>query len=180
MGNQSEPYAALGARIKFLREQWQQSLRDLSATLELDEGFLHAVEDGKALPPVEVLDLLISHFLLTEDQAQDLRELANDQQDMAAGDLIGGIEDMLAKQVVMYLPVDNKVVYTDSMNVTVNDNGVVLHFMQQLPGSAQPTAVSRVGMSHEHAERIIAVLTQTLQQHKISQAQLRDSSEEKN
>ena len=77
MGNQNDqPYAAFGARIKFLREQWQQTVDEVSGTLEIDHNALHLIESGKQLPSAEMLDMLISHFLLTEDQADDLRELA--------------------------------------------------------------------------------------------------------
>lgn len=166
MGNQNhEPYAALGARLKFLREQWQQTINDVSGTLEIDESTLSAIEAGKTLPPIEVLDLFISHFLLTDDQADDLRELADTQRDNVTDALTSGIDDMLMKQIVMYLPTDNKVVYTDSMNVTVNNNGVTLQFMQQNPGNPQPAVVTRVGMSRDHAEKIIEVLQNTLTEH---------------
>lgn len=166
MGNENGiPYKAFGDRIKFLREQWQQSLREVSATLEIDLETLQAIEAGKTLPEHEILDMLISHFLLTDDQADDLRELVDmGQEKFGAIPAPIGIEDMLAKQVVMYLPVDNKVIYTDAMHANVNDHGVILQFMQQLP-NAQPAVVSRVGMSREHAERVIEVLTQTLSQH---------------
>jgi len=166
----SEPYEALGARLKFLREQWQQTISDVAGTLEIDEATLGAIEAGKTMPAEEMLDLLITHFLLTEDQAQDLRDLAEGDKDQAAEALSGGIEDLIMKQVVMYLPVDNRVVYTDQMQATVNQNGVVLQFMQSSPGSeALPSAVSRVGMSREHAEKMIEVLRTTLDQHDRSQ-----------
>jgi DNA-binding XRE family transcriptional regulator len=170
MSNESGvPYKALGDRLKFLREQWQQTLREVSLTLEIEQSTLEAIEDGKALPNHEVLDMLISHFLLTDDQADDLRELADMGQDKSSDFPIPvGLEDMLTKQLIMYLPVDNKVVYTDAMHANVNDHGVILQFMQQLPNTSQPAVVSRVGMSREHAEKVIEVLRQTLNQHDLS------------
>lgn len=163
-----EPFEALGARLKFLREQWQQSVSEVSGTLEIDESTLKAIEDGKTMPADEILDMLISHFLLTEDQAQDLRDLATEHKDQANEALLGGIEDMLMKQIVMYLPVDNRVVYTDGMNATVNDHGVMLQFMQA-GANGQQIAVSRVGMSREHAERMLKVIRETLDHHDRSQ-----------
>lgn len=162
MGNNDKPdkYVALGARLKFLREQWQQTLKDVSNSLEIDEKMLKAFEAGKIVPPAEILDMLISHFLLTEDQAQDLRDLAEDQKD----EISGSIEDMLSKQLVMFMPIDNKVVYTDSMQATVNDNGVILQFMQQT-GNGQSVPISKVGMSRHHAEKVIEVLQNTLKHH---------------
>lgn len=165
MGNSNEPYSALGARIKFLREQWQQTIDDVSGTLEIDQNTLKMIESGKQLPTADILDMLISHFLLTEDQAEDLRELAEGTQDSATEAMTGMLEDIMTKQVVMYLPLDNRVVYSDSMQANVNDNGVILQFGQHVPGSAQPSVVSRVGMSRDHAEKVIEVLSQTLKAH---------------
>ncbi len=167
----NQPYKALGDRLKFLREQWQQSIREVSGTLEIDEKTLKSIEAGTVLPENEQLDMLINHFLLTEDQADDLRELAEFGGPRADGMAPLGIEDMLSKQIVMYLPIDNKVIYTDGMHANVNDHGVVLQFMQQLPNTAQPNVVSRVGMSREHAERIIQVLQQTLDQYDANKRQ---------
>lgn len=160
-----DKYVVLGARLKFLREQWQQSVHDVCSTLEIDEKMLRAFEAGKIAPPAEVLDMLISHFLLTEDQAQDLRELAEDAQEAAPdGNFTGSVEDMLTKQLVMFMPVDTRVVYTDSMQATITDSGVVLQFMQQT-GNGQSIPISRVGMSRQHAERVIEVLQNSLKHH---------------
>ncbi len=169
MSENSRPYKTFGERIKFLREQWQQSLKEVAVTLEIDELTLKSIEDGTELPDIDQLDMLISHFLLTEDQAEDLRELANVNNSSAAKPINSlfppGLEDAITKQIMMVLPADNKVVYTDSMNATVTDNGVILQFMQSNPGSQQPTTISKLGMSREHANKIIEVLTQTIKQH---------------
>ncbi len=162
--NHREPFEALGARLKLLREQWQQTTSEVSGTLEIDEAMLLAIEAGKALPHDDQLDLLISHFLLTEDQADDLRDLADQHRDQAGKALMGGIEDLLMKQVVMYLPVDNRIVYTDSMQATVNNSGVVMRFMQMGPNNQQ-LPVSQIGMSREHAEQLLRVLRETLDQY---------------
>ena len=169
MKDNHTPFKPVGDRLRFLREQWQQSLKDVCSTLEIDETTLKAIEEGKSLPNEELLDLLISHFLLTEDQADDLRDLIDQVSPTSRATsemgLPAGLEDMLAKQVVMYMPLDNRIVYTDAMHANVNDHGVILQFMQRVPGVNQPVPVSRVGMSREHAEKIIEVLTKTLKQY---------------
>lgn len=163
--DKSKKYIALGARLKFLREQWQQTLTDVSHTLEIDEKTLRALEAGKIVPSSDILDMFISHFLLTEDQAQDLRDLAEEPRLTGIeADLPDSLDDLLTKQIVMLLPAENKVIYTDSMQATVNDSGVVLQFMQQV-GNGQTVPVSRVGMSREHAQKVIEVLQSTLRHH---------------
>lgn len=161
----SQPYKAFGAKIKHLREQWQQSIDEVSTTLEIDGKTLREIESGKLLPTDGLLDMLISHFLLTEEQAEDLRTLAIPPSDLVSETLAGGFDDLLMKQVVMYLPVDNRVVYTDSMNATVNKHGVVLQFMQSTGKDSKSVPVSQVGMSREHAERMIEVIKSTLDHH---------------
>lgn len=165
------PYQALGAKIKHFREQWQQSIGEVSGTLEIDEAILFEIESGRTLPPEELLDMLINHFLLTEDQAEELRQLASIQREQSTDALVGGLEDMIMKQIVMYLPVDNKIVYTDSMNATVNKHGVILQFMQNSGVDKQPISVSQVGMSREHAEKVIEVLSKTLKEHDRNHSQ---------
>lgn len=157
-----EPYEALGAKLKHFRKQWRQSIGEVSGTLEIDEIILKEIESGKMPPSEEVLNMLINHFLLSDEQADELKHMATLQKEQVPESLMSGLEDMIMKQIVMYLPVDNKIVYTDSMNATVNKHGVTLQFMQQSGQSNQPATVSQVGMSREHAEKVIEVLSRTL------------------
>lgn len=164
--NHKEPYKALGARLKYLREQWQQSTSEVSYTLEIEEKTLKAIEAGKTIPSENLLEMFINHFLLTDEQADDLRDLADQHKEQMSEELVSGIEDMLMKQIIMHIPADNRTFYTDSMHATVNKNGVTLQFMQSGAGEdARPITVSRVGMSKEHAERMVKVLQETLKQH---------------
>lgn len=158
--DQNQPFQDLGAKIRSLREQWNQSIGELSGTLELDEALLYAIESGKTLPSEDILDMIIEHFLLTDEQADDLLKTIEDYDTKTQEALGRGLEDALTKQMVMLMPLDSKVVYTDSMQATVNQGGVVIQFSQQVNG--QSTPVSRVGMSREHAEKMIEVLKETI------------------
>ncbi|MEK7626213.1 MAG: helix-turn-helix transcriptional regulator [Patescibacteria group bacterium] len=158
--DQNQPFQDLGAKIRSLREQWNQSIGELSGTLELDEALLHAIESGKTLPSEDILDMIIEHFLLTDEQADELLKTIEDYDTKTQEALGRGLEDALTKQMVMLMPLDSKVVYTDSMQATVNQGGVVIQFSQQING--QSTPVSRVGMSREHAEKMIEVLKETI------------------
>ncbi|MEK9196442.1 MAG: helix-turn-helix transcriptional regulator [Patescibacteria group bacterium] len=158
--NQNQPFQDLGAKIRSLREQWDQSIGELSGTLELDPSLLVAIESGKTLPSEDILDMIIEHFLLTDEQAEDLLKTI-EEYDIKTQEALGkGLEDALTKQMVMLMPLDSKVVYTDSMQATVNQGGVVIQFSQQVNGQSVP--VSRVGMSREHAEKMIDVLKDTI------------------
>lgn len=168
---EDQPYRTFGAKIKHFRQQWKQSVRDVSGTLEIDEVSLKEIESGKILPSENQLDMIINHFLLTKEQADELRGLTQMQGEQADEQLIGGVEDMLMKQLVMYMPVEQKVVYTDGMNITVNRHGVVLQFTQNsgTGPKIKSNVVCQVGMSREHAEKVVEVLKKTLSEHDKSQ-----------
>lgn len=166
MGNKEPgPYQVLGSKLRFLREQWNQSLSEVSGTLEIEEQTLKAIEEGKVLPHDELLDMLISHFLLTDEQAEELKQMVESEKQLGIEALGSGLEDALMKQIAILMPVDNKIIYTDGMQATVNDSGVILHFMQQQKPGGKQVPISRVGMSREHAERMVKVLQDTLQEH---------------
>ncbi len=170
MGNNEQaPHRSLGSKIKFLRQQWNQSLSEVSETLEIDERTLRAIEDGQTLPHDELLEMFISHFLLTDEQAMELKHLADSEKGFGLDSLLSGIDDMLTKQIVMLMPPDHRVIYTDSMQATVNDSGVVLQFMQQQKPDGQQIPISRIGMSREHAERMVKVIQETLREYDRNQ-----------
>jgi hypothetical protein len=50
------------------------------------------------------------------------------------------------------------------IQVMVNNYGVIINFMQGAGPANQPLAVSRVGMSKEHARSVLEVLQKTLDQ----------------
>ncbi len=65
----------------------------------------------------------------------------------------------------MVLPADARIVYTDMVHVMVNNYGVIMNFMQTAGPGSQPLAVSRIGMSREHAQSVLEVLQKTLALH---------------
>ena len=64
---------------------------------------------------------------------------------------------------------DPKILFTDVVDVMVNNYGVVMNFMQGGGPNAAPASVARVGMSREHAKSVLQILQATLSQteHKI-------------
>lgn len=114
-----------------------------------------AYERGETRPSEDVLDLLITHFNVTNDVADELWELAGYGHQHSD-------EQQQTPQMII-IPVDNRVVYTDTANVSVNNYGVVMSFMQNGP-NGQPVGVARVGMSLEHAKSVLEVLDKTIRQ----------------
>lgn len=169
MGNEQtnfskEHYKPLGTRLRQLRQTRQESLAEVSGAVEIDIEALSQIEQGKFRPSEDILLLLISHFGAKEDEATKLWELAGyDQNKVPAANMINDASGE-PKPMVMVMPVDARIVYTDMLHVMVNNYGVVMNFMQGAGPNNQPLAVARIGMSREHAQSVLAVLQQTLAQ----------------
>jgi len=54
------------------------------------------------------------------------------------------------------------IIYTDSIQFTTNEDGVVLDVMQRLMNTNQARIVARIGMSRSHAKKLIAELGRIL------------------
>lgn len=161
------PYQTLGARLRGLRVNHQESLAEVSGAVEIDIQILESFEVGEARPAEDILFLLISHFDLRDEEATDLWQLAGyEQHDL--------LLDGDVKAPVIFLPANIKIEYTDMLHAQTNEFGVVLNFMQANGPSNQPMIVSRLGMSREHAKAVIEtlrqILDQTQQSHKSPKA----------
>lgn len=159
MSEAKNPYTTLGKHLKFVREQSKQSLSEVSGAVEIDEAQLARIEAGEERPAEDVLLLLISYFDVQDREAVQLWELAHYGTDMP--DDIRVDNQFTDKPMVMLLAVDVRTMYSDGMEVTVNDAGVTLNFTQA-GGQTQPMPVARVGMSHQQAEAVIKAMQQAM------------------
>lgn len=173
--NSKQPFASFGEALKKLREQTSESQIEVSGAVEIDITSLESYEIGETRPTEDILILLIQHFDLEGDEASELWRLAgygamsHDQSQYFMNDDFGGTK---STQTVLVGPEDARVVYTDMVQVMVNNYGVIINFMQGAGTGNSPLAVSRIGMSKEHAKSIIDVLTTTLDQaHTLEQEQ---------
>lgn len=169
MGNeQKHPYQSFGQELKKLRSKAAKSPAEVSSAVEIDESRLQKYEAGEQRPSEDILLLLIQHFNLKDDQATELWNLAGysgnpDEEQYFMNDESGNAQQV----TVGVTPHDARIVYTDMIQVMVNNYGVIINFMQGAGPSSQPLAVSRVGMSKEHARSVLEVLKKTLDQSEI-------------
>lgn len=147
------PFRVLGQRLSDIRKSLQETVTEVSGAIELENEELLRFERGEARPSEDILALLINHFDIADDEADELWDLAG----------YNSKEDMHQIPSLMVVPVDNRIIYTDTANISINNFGVVMNFMQNGPGN-QPNSVARVGMSLEHAKSILEVLTKTIKQ----------------
>lgn len=162
--NTSTPYRRLGGVLKGLREEHRESLAEVSGAVEIDEAELSKIETGQVRPSQDILLLLISHFGIEEDRAAELWRLAgyegrfDDDNDSDAAH----IDQEKQRAQAMMVMIDPRVMYSDSVEVTANQQGVVMSFSQSSGPNSAPLTISRIGMSVDQAKAVMGVLHQVL------------------
>jgi transcriptional regulator with XRE-family HTH domain len=146
--NKQAPFKVLGMRIRKLRVDAKETLLEVSGALEIEDTTLQQIEAGQQLPDEDILDLMISHFNVREQEANKLWELAGYNKKESPL-----IEDQILKQVMMVIPFDNRVVFSDQAIIHANKKGVTIDF-KLLAGNPQAQTVSKVGMSVEQAKAL--------------------------
>ncbi len=154
-------YKSFGTRLKTIRESAKESIADLSGAVEVDTTVLSNIENGHEQPTEDLVLLIISHFALKEDEALKLWELAGYEQEKTGLASVGN-EDGPVSQSAFITADDARIIYTDMVHVSANKYGVIINFLQGLGAQNQPMAVSRIGMSHEHAKSMLEVLQETI------------------
>ncbi len=160
MSESNAPFTTLGKHLKYLREQQDESLAEVSGAVEIEEKRLERIEAGQERPSEDILLLLISHFDMNEQQAVQLWELADYGDDMP-DQIKSDIEQLAGKQVVMLLAADTRTMYSDGVEATANTAGITLTFTQA-NGKNSSTPVSKVGMSLEQAQTVIREIESAL------------------
>ncbi len=156
------PYKNIGERLRKWRQAVHESVAEVSGAVEIDTEQLKLIESGKELPSEDILMLLISHLDVSENDAQTIMEQAGYLRPAHEGP--GGISHMdeqMIKQLLMVIPFDNRIMYSDSVNVSASPNGVVFDFLQK-GSNPQPATIGRIGMSLEHAQNLQQLLTDML------------------
>jgi transcriptional regulator with XRE-family HTH domain len=149
------PYRSLGRQLKELRNRVNESLAEASGAVEIDAKELASFELGKFRPTEDVLLLLISHFGAKDDEAIKLWEMAGYGAEKVP------MAHMANDEPRGTVAADNRVLFTDIVDIVVNKYGVIMNFMQTGPANSSQS-VARVGMSREHAKSILQILQTTL------------------
>lgn len=155
------PYKNIGQRIKQWREGQHESVDEVSGAVEIDTEELMKIEQGKILPSEDILLLLVSHLGVHETEAKRIFEQAGYAR--TSTDQNSAIDEQMVRQMLMVIPVDNRILYSDSINLSVNKRGMVFDFLQTV-GNAQPNTVARIGMSIEHAKSVHKLLSRMIKE----------------
>jgi transcriptional regulator with XRE-family HTH domain len=159
--NKQLPYKPLGAILRHLRERNRESVAEVSGAVEIEEIALGRIEAGSERPTEDILLLLISHFSVEDDKAAELWQLAGYDKSTTDDDSDREPSSSSRQQTLMIM-IDPRVMYSDSMEVTANQKGVVLNFSQSAGQNDQPLTIARIGMSREQAKLVMGVLHQAL------------------
>lgn len=154
------PYKPLGKELKALRMGVNETLAEASGAVEIDVRDLASFELGHSRPSEDVLLLLLSHFEVKEEDIAKLWDLAGYNTNKNSSIHLTGASlrnDVSAKD-------DGQIMFTDIVDVIVNNYGVVMNFMQNNGSKSQPSVVAKVGMSREHAKSVLRILQLTLSQ----------------
>jgi transcriptional regulator with XRE-family HTH domain len=181
-GNASAPFKMLGNHLKYLREQLKESVMEVSGAVEIDTNDLQRIEQGVERPSEDILLLLIQHYDMQDQEAVQLWELAGyDGTDSPHRiKLDAGANALLHnKQTVMLLAMDMRTMYSDGIDININQAGITLNFTQTT-GENQRSPVGRIGMSYEQANAVLKTLEQALLRAKYSggQHRLPDASQD--
>lgn len=157
------PFKTLGNHLKYLREHSAESLAEVSGAVEINEDILEKIEQGVERPSEEILMLLISHFNMQDNEAVQLWELAGYDRRVVPDMASPGIQDDASsgRGMVMLLAIDARTQYTDGVDISINNAGVVMSFTQA-GGNGRAQPVAKVGMSLAQAEAVMNTLQQAL------------------
>lgn len=158
----SAPYKVLGSQLKKRRLESNQTIPEVCGSVEIEESHLKSIEAGYERPAEDVLELLINHYKLGDSDAIKLWSLAGyDTEEFDYSPNLDGDPAAFPKNIIMLLSMETKTMYTDSLDIHYDNNGLLLNFKQSL-GQNQPMSIAKLGMSYEQAEKVHETLSKVL------------------
>ena len=154
----NKPFKKLGEVLAELRRQRNKTADEVAGAVEIDRERLLSYERGESKPAEDILGLLISHFNLDEGEADRLWQMANYKTENSTPIDQG----MMPQAAIMLLPLDARIIYSDSFQITANKKGVIINFMQS-NGTKNPLPISKIGMSFDQAKDMLNVLGKSLE-----------------
>jgi transcriptional regulator with XRE-family HTH domain len=148
------PYKALGGRLRYMRQERNETLLEASGAVEIEPEVLERIEAGTERPSEDILMLLINHFEVQEQDAVRLWETAGYHDEDTAPKRL---PEQLEKAAVILLAMDQRTLYSDGLVIDANASGLTLNFTQA-SGPGQVTSVAKVGISYEQAEQALQTL----------------------
>jgi len=163
----------IGQELRDLRKGAGESLSVTAGSLGIDRSHLNKIELGVYKPSEELLNKIIAHFSVEGIRASQLRDFLErgvvehvivDGPEGKGVSMEKGVKSDKPAVQVNVDPAKVQVLYSDSIFVNSNDYGLVLDVAQNAPGTAQQQfIVARIGMSFDHAKKLLEVMSDHLQ-----------------
>jgi len=157
---QEQPFKQLGERLRTIRQKLHESVAEVSGAVEIDEPKLQRIEQGRERPAEDILLLLINHFGMRDDEAASLWQLAGYDQPRPH-DHDTNDDSSNSRSAILVMAVDPRIIYSDGVQVTASNNGVVVSF-SQASGTPNNLTTARIGMSREQAYAVIRTMQDAL------------------
>ena len=155
------PYKNLGLRLQRIRNRYNRSITEVCGAVEIDEKHLARIEAGEEKPQEELLEQLINHYQIEDQDAINLWTLAGyDVNDLLIEDNDPMVSQM-ATNIIMLLALDTRTHYTDALDIHYDERGLIMDFKQSA-GQKQPLSVAKLGMSYAQAQKVYETLQSVL------------------
>ncbi len=160
------PYRDLGLHLQLLRSKHNRTINEVCGAVEIDSKLLNKIESGVERPAEDLLEQLINHYQMEDQDALRLWSLAGyDTNDLLVENVDPLLTDIIPKNIVMLLALEQRTLYSDSLDIHYDANGLVLNF-KQVAGQPQAMSVAKLGMSYEQANKVYETLHRVLLRHK--------------
>lgn len=170
----------LGDLVREERVKNNLSLAGLSRRLKVDRTLISKVENGRYNPTPGFLQKIIEVFSLDSARANLLWDLSG----RPSGPVLVGTNNLKEIKMDHHLPhhptpapppphtmnvsvnpAQTPVLYSDAVSVTSSEFGMVFDFGQRVNTTNNVAIVSRVGVSYDHARKIMEAINNELERH---------------
>ena len=188
MSESKNKYRDFGDHLKKIRQDAEKSIIDVSGAVELTTRQLEDIETGTVRPKKNLVLILASYFNLSNFKTRRLLDLAGYKKEPASTRKkvtvpkfyasLAGVDSQQFLLAIADNFQDNRILYTNGINVNVSKTGVVFEFLQNAIVNGRfnrEKIISRVGMCIDDARQLQSTLRIALEN---LQAQL-DKEEKK-
>lgn len=159
-----------GGKLKRYRiRAGYENLQKAADALGVDRSYLSKLEAGLSNPSSRFFNEMAALYRLTPEETFDLINLIGFRKEVITVAEQKQGEPQFGPQIAIP-QARAEILYSDAVQVDVNEFGVVLNFAQRLGPSNKQIVVSRVGMSKEHVRALIKIIESLLERQKGQEA----------
>lgn len=147
----------LAKLLKQFRSQVGWNATEAAKRLAITPQYLSRIENGAQIPSLQLLEQMISDYVITTEDANLLREIAGYE---SAPRPTASSPTTITQNMEVKINAENTPVYfSNALFVSSDPYGIVIDAGQKVGPSNQIQIVSRLGISLEHAEKLSEALS---------------------